>query len=97
MGLEINIRVAINLALPLVCLCPQGQGSLRVESQRCLARNKDRRDLLDGYVPESTKNSEIHENGFFAKRFMRLQSVLEYVEKTTIVILHRMNLKQMFI
>lgn len=97
MGLEINIRVVINLALPLVCLCPQGQGSPRVDSQCCLAHNKDRRDLLDGYVPESTKNFERHKNGGLAKRFMRRQSVLEYVEKTTTEILHKMNLKRMFI
>lgn len=64
MGLEINIRAVINLAVPLVCLCPQGQRSIRVESQCCLVRNKDRRDLLDGYVPESTKNFESFAKGF---------------------------------
>lgn len=93
MGLEINIRDAINLALPLVCLCPLGACSIRVESQCCLAANKDRRHLFDGYVPKSTKNSERHENGGFAERFMGCLSILEDVEKTGIVV----DLKQMFI
>lgn len=37
MGLEINIGAVINRALLLLCLCPQGQRSIRVESQCCLA------------------------------------------------------------
>lgn len=75
MGLEINIRAVINLALPLVCSCPQGQRSIRVESECCLDRNKDRRGFLYGCVSESTKNSKGPENGGFAKRFIRCLSV----------------------
>lgn len=85
MGLEINIRAVINLALLLVCLCPQGQRSIRVQSQCCLVRNKNRRDLLEGCVPGSTKNFESRENG-----------TSEDVEKTTVMVLHK-DLNWMFI
>lgn len=97
MGLEMNIRAVINLALPLVCLCPQGQRSIRAKSQCCLARNKDRRDLLDGCVPESTKNFKRHENGVFGKDLMGCLSVLEDAGKTTIAVFRKTDLKRMFI
>lgn len=85
----------INLGLLIVCLCPQGRRSIRVESQCCLARNKDRRDLPDGCVPESTKNFERHENGSFGTCSVGCFGSLE--EKTSRVVLHKTDLKRMFI